>query len=137
MLGSADIVGFVSTTDPARARTFYADTLGLQVESESPFAVVFRVSATMLRVTVVEELAPQPFTVLGWDVPDIVATIRRLSARGVAFERYDGMEQDKLGVWRAPSGARIAWFKDPDGNVLSLTQFTPGPRSATCTARSA
>src|SRR6266498_5887014 len=124
MLGSTELVAFVPTTDPARARAFYADTLGLQLEAESPFAIVFRVNRTMLRVTVVEQLVPQPFTVLGWDVPDIAATIRALAERGVACERFDGMEQDELGVWRAPSGARIAWFKDPGGNVLSLTQFT-------------
>jgi predicted enzyme related to lactoylglutathione lyase len=123
MLGSAEIVGFVSTTDPARARAFYAETLGLELESESPFALVFRVNGTMLRVTVVEERAPQPFTVLGWSVPDIAAAVRALAERGVVFERYEGMEQDELGVWHSPSGGCIAWFKDPDGNVLSLTQF--------------
>jgi predicted enzyme related to lactoylglutathione lyase len=74
----------------------------------------------MLRVTVVAALAPQPFTVLGWDVPDIAAAIRELSERGVVFERYDGMEQDAQGAWRAPGGARVAWFKDPDGNTLAI-----------------
>jgi catechol 2,3-dioxygenase-like lactoylglutathione lyase family enzyme len=122
MLG--DIIAFVPTTDPARAREFYAGTLGLEVEDESPFALVFRVNGTMLRVTTVQELAPQPFTVLGWEVPDIAETIRALAERGVRFERYDGVEQDALGVWTAPGGGRIAWFKDPDGNTLSLTQFT-------------
>ena len=119
-----EVIAFVSTTDPARARAFYAETLGLELESESPFAVVLRSGGTMLRVTVVEQLTPQPFTVLGWSVPDIAATIEKLSARGVAFERFDGMDQDELGVWTSPAGGRIAWFKDPDGNVLSLTQFT-------------
>jgi catechol 2,3-dioxygenase-like lactoylglutathione lyase family enzyme len=118
-----EVIAFVSTTDPARARAFYAGTLGLELESESPFAVVFRSGPTMLRVTVVEQLEPQPFTVLGWRVPDIDAAIRALADRGVAFERYDGMEQDELDVWTSPGGGRIAWFKDPDGNVLSLTQF--------------
>jgi len=116
-----ELVAFVATTDPGRARAFYAETLGLELESESPFALVFRAGATMLRVTTVEQFTPQPFTVLGWGVPDIAAAIATL---GVACERFDGMEQDELGVWRAPGGALVAWFKDPDGNVLSLTQFT-------------
>src|SRR4051794_7217428 len=118
-----DIVAFVAPTDPPRAPAFYSGTLGLALEDESPFALVFRVAGTMLRITVVEELSPQPFTVLGWKVADVEETIDTLSRRGVGFERYDGMEQDARGVWRAPSGARIAWFRDPDGNVLSLTQF--------------
>jgi predicted enzyme related to lactoylglutathione lyase len=121
MLG--ELVAFVPTTDAARARSFYGETLGLEFEGDSPFACVFRVNRTMLRVTLVERLAPQPFTVLGWDVPDIAAAIRTLSERGVVFKRFDGMEQDALGVWRAPGGARVAWFQDPDGNTLSLTQL--------------
>jgi catechol 2,3-dioxygenase-like lactoylglutathione lyase family enzyme len=124
-----ELVAFVPTTDAARAKAFYADTLGLALESESPFALVFRVNGTMLRVTVVQELAPQPFTVLGWDVPEIAVAIRDLSARGVAFERYEHIEQDAQGVWRAPVGALVAWFKDPDGNTLSLAQFTGGTTS--------
>jgi predicted enzyme related to lactoylglutathione lyase len=120
----SEIVALVPTTDPVRARAFYAGTLGLALEDESSFALVFRVAGTMLRVTVVEELSPQPFTVLGWLVADIDAAIDTLSQRGVGFERFDGMEQDGRGTWSAPSGARIAWFKDPDGNVLSLTQLT-------------
>jgi catechol 2,3-dioxygenase-like lactoylglutathione lyase family enzyme len=121
MLG--DIITFVPTTNPARAREFYAGTLGLELEDENPFALVFRVNDTMLRVTVVQDLEPHPFTVLGWEVTDIVATIRTLSERGVTFGRYDSVEQDELGIWTAPGGGRIAWFKDPDGNTLSLTQF--------------
>jgi catechol 2,3-dioxygenase-like lactoylglutathione lyase family enzyme len=124
MIASNDIVAFVGTTDAARAKQFYAGTLGLELVNESPFALVFRVNGTMLRVTVVQELTPQPFTVLGWDVPDIAAAIRALADRGVEFTRYDGLDQDELGVWRAPAGARVAWFRDPDGNTLSLAEFT-------------
>jgi catechol 2,3-dioxygenase-like lactoylglutathione lyase family enzyme len=121
MLG--DIITFVPTTNPARAREFYAGTLGLELEDENPFALVFRVNDTMLRVTVVQDFEPHPFTVLGWEVTDIAATIRTLAERGVTFGRYDSVEQDELGVWTAPGGGRIAWFKDPDGNTLSVAQF--------------
>jgi catechol 2,3-dioxygenase-like lactoylglutathione lyase family enzyme len=121
VLGQTQLIAFIPTTDAARARAFYADTLGLELEDESPFACVFRVNTTMLRVTVVEEFAPHPFTVLGWEVPDIAAAIRKLGERGVAFERYDGMEQDEKGVMRA-GGPYIAWFTDPAGNVLSVLQ---------------
>jgi catechol 2,3-dioxygenase-like lactoylglutathione lyase family enzyme len=122
VLAGDDLIAFVATGDPERARAFYAGTLGLELEEETPFAVVFRVGATMLRVTVVSEMVVAPYTVLGWAVDDITARVRELAARGVAFERYDGVEQDELGVWRSPAGARVAWFKDPDGNTLSLTQ---------------
>jgi catechol 2,3-dioxygenase-like lactoylglutathione lyase family enzyme len=121
-----DLIAFVPTTDAARAKAFYADTLGLELQSENEFALVFRVNGTMLRVTLVDEFTPQPFTVLGWDVPDIAAAMRELGERGVAFERFDGMDQDAQGVWRAPGGAYVAWFKDPDGNTLSVAQFTGG-----------
>ena len=77
----------------------------------------------MLRVTSVGEFTPHPFTVLGWETPDIVRDIWKLTEAGVTFERYPGMKQDQLGIWTAPSGGQIAWFKDPDGNTLSLTQF--------------
>ncbi len=123
MLETSHLIAFVSTASPARARQFYEETLGLNLIDESPFAVVFDVKGLMLRVTVVDSLQPAPYTVLGWRVEDIAATVRSLTDRGVAFLRYDGMGQDALGIWRAPSKALIAWFKDPDGNVLSLTQF--------------
>jgi catechol 2,3-dioxygenase-like lactoylglutathione lyase family enzyme len=124
MLACTDMVAFVPTTDPARAKAFYAETLGLELESESSFALVFRAGGTMLRVTTVQELTPQPFTILGWDVPDIAAAIRALADRGVEFQRYGFADQDELGVWQSPAGARVAWFKDPDGNTLSLAEFT-------------
>jgi catechol 2,3-dioxygenase-like lactoylglutathione lyase family enzyme len=117
-----DLVAFVPATDLDRARAFYAGVLGLTVTDHSRFAVAFDVGGTMLRVTAVEERVAAPYTVLGWSVPDIAATIDDLTARGVAFERFAGMEQDERGVWASPSEARVAWFHDPDGNVLSLTQ---------------
>ena len=121
-LGSASIVAFVPTTDVARARDFYRGVLGLTVEETNDFACVLRGGGTMLRVTTVDSFTPHPFTVLGWAVDNIAATMAELTAAGVTFNRYDGMGQDEHGVWTAPSGARIAWFPDPDGNVLSLTQ---------------
>lgn len=116
-------MAFVPTTDLERAREFFGSVLGLEHEETNPFASVFRVGPTMLRVTKVESLVPQPFTVLGWSVPDIDSTVRELTERGVTFTRYDGMGQDDLGVWTTPGGERVAWFTDPDGNTLSLTQF--------------
>jgi len=125
ILGTSKLVAFVPTLDPAKARAFYEGVLGLRlVEDAKPFALVFDANGTMLRVVSVRELNPDPFTVLGWDVPSIEATVDKLTAAGVEFLRFPGMnDQDPHAVWTAPSGARIAWFHDPDKNVLSLTQF--------------
>jgi catechol 2,3-dioxygenase-like lactoylglutathione lyase family enzyme len=122
MLESSDLVAFVATTDLDRARAFYGDVLGLSVVEESPFACVFDAHGTQIRVTPVGEIRIAPYTVLGWAVADIVAMVRALGSAGVSFERFPGMDHDDLGVWAAPGGARVAWFTDPDGNVLSLTQ---------------
>ena len=122
-LGSADLIAFVPTKDMGKARPFYEKTLGLPMEGESPVACAFRANGVLLRVIVVEQLTPFPFTLLGWSVEDIAETVAALTARGVAFDRFEGVEQDELGIWRSPGGARVAWFKDPDGNTLSLTQF--------------
>ena len=122
MLRDAAPVAFVPTTDFARARGFYEGALGLALVSEEHFALVFDLNGTMLRVTKVDELEPRPFTVLGWRVDDVESAVRHLAGSGVAFDRYDGMDQDVLGIWTSPFGARIAWFKDPDGNVLSIAQ---------------
>jgi catechol 2,3-dioxygenase-like lactoylglutathione lyase family enzyme len=123
MLGSSKLVAFVGTADAKRARAFYADVLGLRLVSEDGFALVFDAGGAPLRVAIMPEVAAAPYTVLGWQVPDIRSTIDALVRRGVQFERYGFMLQDDLGVWTAPSGARVAWFKDPDGNLLSLTQL--------------
>jgi len=120
---SSKIIGFVATRNPASARKFYEKTLGLGFISEDPFAVVFDVTGTMLRLQKVQELQPARHTVLGWEVHDIRAEIEALMKREVRFERFDGLSQDELGIWTSPSGAKIAWFKDPDENTLSLTQF--------------
>lgn len=124
MLSSAPLMAFVGVRDPERAKAFYRDTLGLHlVLEELPFALVFDVQGVMLRVTIVHEVKPAGYTVLGWRVSDISQSVRDLAAAGVRFQRYDGLPQDELGIWTAPGGARIAWFLDPDGNILSLTQF--------------
>lgn len=125
ILSNSKVVAFVSTTDPAKARSFYESVLGLHlVHDEPPFALVFDANGTMLRVTTVAQHQPAPFTVLGWDVESIAATVERLTAAGIVFLRYPGLnDADPLGIWTAPGGARIAWFHDPDGNVLSVTQF--------------
>jgi len=117
------VISFVATQNPARALKFYAETLGLKLTGDDPFAIVFDANGTMLRVQKVRELRPARHTVLGWAVTDICATIKELTKKGVRFEYYDGLGQDESGVWTTPSGAQVAWFKDPDGNVLSLTQF--------------
>jgi catechol 2,3-dioxygenase-like lactoylglutathione lyase family enzyme len=122
-LDGGRLIAFVPTTDLARARVFYAETLGLRIAEESPFACVFDANGTMLRLTPVRRLSRVRYTVLGWDVDDIASTVRALAGAGVAFVRYRGMDVDAAGVWTAPSGDRVAWFEDPDGNLLSLTQF--------------
>jgi catechol 2,3-dioxygenase-like lactoylglutathione lyase family enzyme len=122
-LEAAQLVAFAGTTDLDRARDFYQGVLGLPLVSQDGFACVFKTGDTQLRVTKVAAVAPAPYTVLGWSVPDVEAAIRDLSGRGIEFRRYDGMNQDALGIWSSPSGARVAWFKDPDGNTLSVHQL--------------
>ncbi|MEO5807470.1 VOC family protein [Devosia sp.] len=114
------VIAFAPTTDAGRAPDFYQRILGLTLVEQNGFALVFDVGGVMLRVTIVGELTPRPFTVLGWVVGDIEASIDALVDRGVVFLDY-GMGQDRRKIWTAPSGGRIAWFQDPDGNVLSLT----------------
>jgi catechol 2,3-dioxygenase-like lactoylglutathione lyase family enzyme len=128
MLKKQAIIAFVATTAPARAKKFYADTLGLRLVSEDTFALVFDAGGTMLRVATVPELRPAGYTVLGWIVPDIHRAVHDLVSRGVVFRRYDGLVQDDQGIWTSPSGAQIAWFEDPDGNTLSLTEFSKRPQ---------
>jgi predicted enzyme related to lactoylglutathione lyase len=118
------LIAFVPTLDLTKARSFYEGILNLRLVSEDGFAFVFEADGTMLRVTKVDRLTPQPFTVLGWEVADISDSVSRFVQRGIRFEHYGMSGQDDRGIWTSPSGARIAWFKDPDGNVLSLTQFS-------------
>jgi catechol 2,3-dioxygenase-like lactoylglutathione lyase family enzyme len=122
-LSEQSMIGFVATSNPERAKMFYRDTLGLSLVSEEmPFALVFDAHGTMLRVTIVDKVMTAGYTVLGWQVPDIVAAAKTLSQTGVRFERYAGMAQNEFGIWSSPGGASVAWFKDPDGNTLSISQ---------------
>ena len=116
-------MAFLATRDGARARAFYETTLGFEVVSDDGFAIALNARGTMVRIQKVAAFEPHPFTALGWAVPDIGGAVQQLVAAGVVFERFAGVDQDEQGIWRAPSGVRVAWFKDPDGNTLSLTQF--------------
>jgi catechol 2,3-dioxygenase-like lactoylglutathione lyase family enzyme len=127
-LGKYNIIGFVSIVDVSRARDFYRDTLGLRlVAEEPPFALVFDANGIMLRLGMAREIAPAHGTVLGWQVPEIGSIVQTLGKAGVKFEKYDGLDQDELGVWTTPTGAKVAWFKDPDGNILSISEH-PEPK---------
>ena len=128
MLADTRVTAFLATTRAGRAIAFYCDTLGLRRVEESPFAVVLDAGGVELRLQKVETFTPQPFTALGWRVADIAATVDELTSRGIAFERFPGMEQDQRGIWKSPAGARVAWFRDPDGNILSLTEHPQAHR---------
>ena len=127
MLQSSDVVAFVPSKNPRHARPFYEKVLGLRFVSADQFAHVFAakggdVTIRVVDVSSVKSFTPAPFTILGWHVSDIAKTVKELHKKGVTFERYPGMEQDERGVWTSPSGAKVAWFKDPDRNVLSITE---------------
>ena len=122
MLGAARLVAFVATADPERARAFYENILGLRLVADDRFALVFDSQGVQLRIQKVDKVQPPPFTVLGWLVADLSRAVADLSTRGVSCERSPSMPQDDSGIWTAPGGARVAWFKDPDGNMLSITE---------------
>lgn len=122
-LARQKVMAFAATKDPARSRKFYTETLGIPLTSDSPHAFELDAGGIRVRIQKVPDFAPHPFTQLGWEVADIEGTITSLVAKGVIFERYGFMEQDALGIWIAPGGAKVAWFKDPDGNTLSLAQI--------------
>ena len=124
LLESSPIMAFIATTDAERAKAFYRDQLGLRLVSEDGFALVFDAAGTMLRVQRVKDARLAQYTVLGWQVTDIAAKVDELEKAGVKFEHYGFPDQDVKGIWTAPGGAaKVAWFKDPDGNILGLTQF--------------
>ena len=125
MLASAAVVAFVPTGDPDRARQFYENVLGLEFVADDAFALVFNSSGVTIRVVDVSRIdafEPAPFTILGWNVSSVEAGVRQLRDKGVVFERFPGMARDADAIWQSPSGARVAWFKDPDGNLLSISE---------------
>ncbi|HTS10699.1 MAG TPA: VOC family protein [Candidatus Limnocylindrales bacterium] len=122
MFDSAKLVGFLVTTDYDKARDFYERKLGFEFLSLDQFALALRVGGHMIRISKAANFKPLQGTVLGWEVPDIEKAVSWLTSRGVATEKYPFVEDQKTGIWNAPGGARVAWFKDPDGNVLSFSQ---------------
>jgi len=122
MIGKCALTAFLATSNPERAKAFYATTLGLHLVDEDRFALVFDAAGVPLRIQKVSEVRPHPFTSLGWQVRGIRRVITGLVKKGVAFERYAFLEQDEWGVWLAPSGTSVAWFKDPDGHLLSVSE---------------
>jgi catechol 2,3-dioxygenase-like lactoylglutathione lyase family enzyme len=122
MLQTAKLTAFLATAKPEAAKAFYGTMLGLRLLSDDQFALAFDSGGIALRVQKVEKLQPQSHTALGWQVSNIRAAVKELSQRGVSFERYSFLEQDDLGIWQAPSGTKVVWFKDPDGNILSLSE---------------
>ena len=123
MLATSPVIGFIPTRDAARARTFFEKTLGLRFVSDDNFALVFDANGTTIRVSRVPEFTPFPFTLLGWEVTGIEKIAAEMAARGVEFKRYDFLQQDEAGIWIAPGAvAKVAWFTDPDGNILSISE---------------
>jgi catechol 2,3-dioxygenase-like lactoylglutathione lyase family enzyme len=126
MLRGAKLVAFAATTDAPRAVAFYTTLLGLKLRYEDDFAVSLDSEGVEVRLQKVERFDPQPFTTLGWQVANITELVERLLQHGVASERYPWLDQDAMGVWQAPSGAHVMWFRDPDGNLLSVAQYAAG-----------
>jgi len=124
MFDQCEMIAFTQTMQPEKAKHFFGKVIGLKFEHETPAAIVYSAGKTMVRVQKVREFTPLPFTSLGWKVPDVTLAVRYLTSRGVRFERYQGMPQDDLGIWTSPDGGNICWFKDPDGNTISLSQFS-------------
>lgn len=122
MIANAKLVGFIATHDYERAKDFYVAKLGAKFVSLDQFALVVEISGHHLRIVKIDDFTPVKWTVLGWEVDDVVATVKWLVGRGVTTERYPFVADKELGIWTAPGGAKVAWFKDPDGNVLSVSQ---------------
>lgn len=122
MLDTAKLIAFVPISDSKRSRPFYEGVLGLRFIFDDPFALLMEANGVRIRLAKTPKFVPASFTVLGWQVTEIKAVVTALIEKGVSFERFPGMEQDELGIWAAPSGAKVAWFKDPDGNILSVSQ---------------
>ena len=123
MLANCQLAAFVATSNAERAKDFYQNTLGLNLISDEEYALVFDANGITLRIQKVHDVAPIPYTALGWHVTEIEKLVEELSGRGVSFEIYDGFGQTDQGIMTFPNGAKVAWFKDPDGNLLSIDQY--------------
>jgi len=124
MLSSGKLIGFVPTKDSNRSREFYEGKLGFTFLSDDQFALVMQAGESMIRIAKAGKFTPAQYTVMGWEVTDIETMVKWLNGRGVTFEKYPFVQDQKLGIWTTPNGDKVAWFKDPDGNVLSLSQHT-------------
>lgn len=124
MTPSRQPISFVATTEPEKSEAFYRDVLGLKLVEKSPYALVFSDGENMLRVQIVADLSPASHTVHGWQVTDIERDIKELASKGVVFLIFDQLSQNASGVWTTPDGNKIAWFRDPSGNILSFTEFS-------------
>jgi catechol 2,3-dioxygenase-like lactoylglutathione lyase family enzyme len=122
MLSSYPLVGFVPTIDAQRARQFYVDVLKLEFVADDHFALIVKANQSTIRIARLEKFTPAAYTILGWEVSDITTTVGELVRAGVSFLRFSPLPQDDLGIWTTPSGSRVAWFHDPDGNILSVSQ---------------
>lgn len=122
MLSAGKLVGFVPTKDSARSREFYEGKLGFKFVSDDQFALVMQAGKSMIRIAKAGKFTPAQYTVMGWEVTDIEAVVKWLTGRGVSFEKYPFVQDQKSGIWTTPNGDKVAWFKDPEGNVLSLSQ---------------
>jgi len=127
MLASGTIVGFLLTKDYDKARAFFEGALGFQFVSVDQFAMVLNAGGTMIRIAKASDFIPARNTVLGWEVQNIEAIVTWLKNRGVTFEKYPFVQDRELGIWTTPTGDKVAWFKDPDGNVLSVSQHRRPP----------
>ena len=123
MLSSEKLVGFLATAMPSKSQEFYENTLGLQLLEDGPFALIFGAGSTTIRIQKVERVVVSGYTALGWQVGNIARTVEELTIRGVKFQRYEGMNQSDTGIWRTPDGSQVAWFADPDGNTISITEL--------------
>lgn len=123
MLTKSNIVGFIPSTNLDESKSFFEDKLGLDLITIDEFALEFNVGQIKLRITKVAEITPANYTLLGWEVDDIEATVKELDSKGIHFERYENMPQNDLSICTFPGGSKVAWFKDPEGNTLSITQF--------------
>ena len=127
MAPGPQLVAFIPSSHLGLSHAFYSGVLGLERTEATPMANVYDANGTPLRVTLVTEHTPSPFTVLGWYVEDVKTAMADLASRGVVFKSYEGFDQDEDGIWTAPNGRRIAWFEDPDGNIISLSQPPSAP----------